>query len=262
MVVNGNVDGWTIAGNRIHDNNNIGIDAIGFEPTLSGKYRYTTLNRARNGLIADNIVARIQSARQPRLLGGQLGRGRRVVQLRGRHLHRRRHAHPRHAATGSLTATSGSRSPPRTPRGSADHVLVSHNHITGSLFTGIATGGYCNGADDCGGVLTGSSTTTRSSTTRCAATTAWTTVHPNCWCSTTHRTTRSATTRSSPRTADTSSTAPCPVDRRTATAATTTASTLSARIRGSAEFGWSGHTYAGFDAYRHATGQDQHSTYS
>ena len=31
VVVNGNVKGWRIAGNHIHDNNNIGIDAIGYE---------------------------------------------------------------------------------------------------------------------------------------------------------------------------------------------------------------------------------------
>ncbi len=43
------------------------------------------------------------------------------------------------------------------PRGTADHVLVLRNRVTGSLFTGITTGGYCNGADDCGGVRTGSS---------------------------------------------------------------------------------------------------------
>jgi hypothetical protein len=43
------------------------------------------------------------------------------------------------------------------PRGTADHVTVIRNRITGSLFTGITTGGYCNGARDCGGVRTGSS---------------------------------------------------------------------------------------------------------
>lgn len=57
VVVNGNVDGWSISGNDIHDNNNIGIDAIGYESTLTGKYRYTDLNRARNGVISDNRVS-------------------------------------------------------------------------------------------------------------------------------------------------------------------------------------------------------------
>ena len=37
VVVNGNVDGWRDHGNHIHDNNNIGIDAIGFEATLPGR---------------------------------------------------------------------------------------------------------------------------------------------------------------------------------------------------------------------------------
>ena len=31
LVLNGNIDGFLIAGNKIHDNNNIGIDMIGFE---------------------------------------------------------------------------------------------------------------------------------------------------------------------------------------------------------------------------------------
>lgn len=43
------------------------------------------------------------------------------------------------------------------PRGSADHVTVLRDQVTGSLFTGITTGGYRNGAEDCGGVRTGSS---------------------------------------------------------------------------------------------------------
>ena len=42
-MVNGNVNHWTIARNHIHDNNNIGIDAIGYEETLTGAYRYTNL---------------------------------------------------------------------------------------------------------------------------------------------------------------------------------------------------------------------------
>src|SRR5581483_4825676 len=39
VVVNGNVKNWRIVRNHTHDNNNIGIDTIGFEPTISGKYR-------------------------------------------------------------------------------------------------------------------------------------------------------------------------------------------------------------------------------
>jgi hypothetical protein len=55
VVVNGNVDGWRITGNQIHDNNNIGIDAIGYEPTITGADRYTNVNRARNGYIGGSV---------------------------------------------------------------------------------------------------------------------------------------------------------------------------------------------------------------
>jgi Right handed beta helix region len=65
LVLNGNVDGWSVTHNVIHDNNNIGIDAIGFEPTISGPARFTDVNRARHGLIAYNRVSRIISEGNP-----------------------------------------------------------------------------------------------------------------------------------------------------------------------------------------------------
>jgi parallel beta-helix repeat protein len=42
-------------------------------------------------------------------------------------------------------------------KGSADHVDVRSNTISNSLYVGIATGGYCDGASDCGDVKTGKS---------------------------------------------------------------------------------------------------------
>jgi hypothetical protein len=65
LVLNGNVDGWSVIDNVIHDNNNIGIDAIGFEPTISGTARFTDVNRARNGFIGRNRVSRIISEGNP-----------------------------------------------------------------------------------------------------------------------------------------------------------------------------------------------------
>jgi hypothetical protein len=156
VVVNGNVDGWAIAGNRIHDNNNIGIDAIGFEPTLSGAYRYTTLNRARNGVIADNVVDRIASRGNPAYWEGSVGG---VAQwcncADGIYVDGGTHI----AVTGNRVTDSdiGIEVAAENARGSADHVLVARNRITGSLYVGLATGGYCNGASDCGGVRTGTS---------------------------------------------------------------------------------------------------------
>ena len=151
VVVNGNVTDWRITGNRIHDNNNIGIDAIGYEPTLGGKYRYTQANRARHGLIADNIVQRIQSQGNPAYWedgswcncadGIYVDGGARITIQHN-------------IVTGS---DIGIEVAAENAKGQADHVAVRHNQISGSLFTGLTTGGYCNGADDCGGVETGKS---------------------------------------------------------------------------------------------------------
>ncbi len=51
-TMNGNVNGFTIQGNYIHHNDNIGIDCIGYEEENgpSGS------NYARNGLVCDNVV--------------------------------------------------------------------------------------------------------------------------------------------------------------------------------------------------------------
>ena len=61
LVVNGNVDGFQITGNTIHDNNNIGIDAIGFEGTSPDP----ATDQARHGLIARNVVYQINSYGNP-----------------------------------------------------------------------------------------------------------------------------------------------------------------------------------------------------
>ncbi|HEY2773994.1 MAG TPA: DUF4215 domain-containing protein [Candidatus Binatia bacterium] len=63
MVVNGNVEQFSITNNRVHDNNNIGIDAIGFEGECVGCS--DALDRARDGLIAGNLVYDIDSLGNP-----------------------------------------------------------------------------------------------------------------------------------------------------------------------------------------------------
>ena len=52
VTLNGNVENFTVTGNLIHDNNNIGIDAIGFEKTAP----QTAYDQARNGVISGNTV--------------------------------------------------------------------------------------------------------------------------------------------------------------------------------------------------------------
>ena len=58
IAVNGNVSGFEVSGNSVHDLTNIGIDLIGFEGTSSN----TANDQARNGVIRNNIVHHCVSA--------------------------------------------------------------------------------------------------------------------------------------------------------------------------------------------------------
>ena len=57
LTFNGNVDTFTVTNNLVHDDNNIGIDAIGFEGTSPDP----AYDQARNGYIAQNTVYNITS---------------------------------------------------------------------------------------------------------------------------------------------------------------------------------------------------------
>lgn len=61
LVINGNVDGFAVMDNLIHDNDNIGIDLIGFEETAPN----ANYDQARNGLVKGNRVYNISSNNNP-----------------------------------------------------------------------------------------------------------------------------------------------------------------------------------------------------
>lgn len=56
LTINGNVINWQVTNNRVHDNTNIGIVAIGYEGTCCGGTSDPVLDRARNGVIRGNAV--------------------------------------------------------------------------------------------------------------------------------------------------------------------------------------------------------------
>lgn len=64
-VINGNIDGFTICNNKIHDNNNIGIDMIGFEGKAKHNSSYNgnlyDVDYVRNGKCFNNFVYNISS---------------------------------------------------------------------------------------------------------------------------------------------------------------------------------------------------------
>jgi hypothetical protein len=136
VVVNGNVDHWRVTGNRIHDNDNIGIDAIGWEPTLTGRHRYTTANRARHGVIADNTISRIISEGNPAYWegGGWCNCADGIYVDGGLHVVVRRNT----VRASDIGVEVGA----ENHRGHTNDVTISHNHVTGSRYVGLALGGY------------------------------------------------------------------------------------------------------------------------
>ena len=61
LVVNGNVTNFRITHNIVHDNNNIGIDVIGFERTAPDP----AADQARDGVVSGNLVYNITSRGNP-----------------------------------------------------------------------------------------------------------------------------------------------------------------------------------------------------
>lgn len=73
VVINGNVDGFKILNNKVHDNDNIGIDVIGGE-RISGSD-----DRARRGVIANNEVWNIDVSGRRSAAGIYVDGGREVL---------------------------------------------------------------------------------------------------------------------------------------------------------------------------------------
>lgn len=61
LVLNGNVTHFRVTHNRVHNNNNIGIDIIGFERTAPDP----NVDRARDGIVSENLVYDITSKGNP-----------------------------------------------------------------------------------------------------------------------------------------------------------------------------------------------------
>lgn len=136
VVVNGNVQGWRIVDNHIHHNNNIGIDAIGYEGTLEGPARWTDANRARDGVIARNLVTDIVSRGNPAYWEGSgwcncadgiyVDGGKDIV-IRNNVV--------RDSDIGIEAASEWK-------RGGTEGIRIVGSDISGSAYVGIALGGY------------------------------------------------------------------------------------------------------------------------
>ncbi len=128
LVVNGNVSGFTIEGNRVHDTNNIGIDVIGFEGTAPDP----TVDQARDGIVRGNEVWNIDSYGNPaygrdRSADGVYVDGGRDVLIEGNVIH--------DVNIGiELASEHGGRS--------TRNITARNNVVYDSTSIGIAIGGY------------------------------------------------------------------------------------------------------------------------
>ncbi len=138
LTVNGNVTHWQVTNNKVHDDNNIGIVAIGFEQTAPT----VALDQARYGWIADNSVYNITSTsnpsynNQPGADGIYVDGGTRITIERNMVDHADLGIE---LASEHLTRTTS-------------YVTARNNLVTFSYVTGISIGGYANtvgGTDHC-----------------------------------------------------------------------------------------------------------------
>ncbi|MGI9240595.1 MAG: right-handed parallel beta-helix repeat-containing protein [Verrucomicrobiales bacterium] len=126
LVLNGNVDGFEVSGNYVHDCNNLGIDFIGFEGNGPAGQ-----DQARNGVCADNIVTNISTLNNP-AYGGYSAGG--IYVDGGRDIIIERNL-VSHCDIGIELASED-------PDGATSNVTVRDNVIWSNNIGGIFVGGY------------------------------------------------------------------------------------------------------------------------
>jgi len=123
LSLDGNIDGFTITNNKVHDNSNIGIAAIGHYGTSSN----ATLDQSRNGLIRGNICYNNKAGYATS--GGIYVDGGRDIKI-----------------DRNITYQNGyGIEIGNEENGTASNVTVTNNLIYGNEVTGIAIGGYDSG---------------------------------------------------------------------------------------------------------------------
>jgi hypothetical protein len=128
LVLNGNVKNFVVSNNIIHDNNNIGIDFIGYEGVCGN----TALDRARDGVCSGNTVFNIDTSTNPAYQGDTSGDG---IYVDGgtRIVIERNIVHHCNIGIEIASEHSGKNS---------SYITVENNFVYQNLIMGIAMGGY------------------------------------------------------------------------------------------------------------------------
>ncbi len=143
MTINGNVQYWSVTNNIVHDNNNIGIDAIGFEQTSPDP----AYDQARDGYISGNLVYNISDNNNPAYSPNDNSANGIYVDGGTRITIERNIIHDCNIGLELASEHIG-----RT----TSYVTARSNVIYFSTGPGISIGGFCDGSSSCGGVTTGS----------------------------------------------------------------------------------------------------------
>ncbi len=128
LVVNGNIENFTISRNTVHDTDNIGIVMIGFEETAPNP----AYDRARDGVVSENIVYNVDSITNPAYAGERSADG--IYVDGGTNIIIERNT--------VYQANLGMEITSEHSGGDASYVTVRNNLIHHNHITGIGVGGY------------------------------------------------------------------------------------------------------------------------
>lgn len=131
LALSGNVTFWQVTNNKIHDNDNIGIDMAGAEGVVNDP----ALDRARNGLVEGNLVYNITSKHNP-AYHDQLGADGIYVDGGADITIQRNLVHDADLGIELASEHKGH---------VADHIIARNNVVYSSNLVGISIGGYANG---------------------------------------------------------------------------------------------------------------------
>lgn len=132
VTLNGNVSRFQVIGNTVRDNNNIGIDLIGLESDICTVCS-PALNRARNGLVRDNVVLNNSNTANA-WYDGDNGNAVGIYVDGGEYI-----VIERNQVTGNDIGIEVSS---EAPNGTASNVLVASNAVFGNREAGMVFGGY------------------------------------------------------------------------------------------------------------------------
>ena len=128
MVLNGNVEFFTVSNNIVHDNDNIGIDFIGFEEENPNP----DLDRARDGTVVGNLVYNINSYGNP-AYGDERSAGGIYVDGGTRIVIERNIVHDANLGVELASEHAGK---------NTSYITLRNNFFYNNTQTGIAMGGY------------------------------------------------------------------------------------------------------------------------